>query len=95
MAENKDDNTIICRCEDLTLSDIRKAIAEGCRSINEVKRVTRAGMGTCQGRTCSPLIAQELASFHKIPIEEIEKPAFRQPLTPIKMGDLAEGGGNE
>jgi NAD(P)H-nitrite reductase large subunit len=92
MAEHNDDNTIICRCEDLTLAEIRKAIAAGCRSINEVKRTTRAGMGTCQGRTCSPMIAQEIARYHRIPIEEIEKPTFRQPLTPIKMGSLAEGG---
>jgi NAD(P)H-nitrite reductase large subunit len=92
MAERADDNTMICRCEDLTLGDIRKAIADGYRSLNEIKRVTRAGMGNCQGRTCSIMIAQEISWYHRIPMEEIEIPTFRQPLKPVKMGSIAEGG---
>ena len=52
-----DKNTILCRCEDLTREDILKCIQDGYRTIDEIKRVTRAGMGPCQGRTCRMLIA--------------------------------------
>lgn len=87
-----EDNTIVCRCEDLTLGDIRRVIASGYRSLNEIKRVSRAGMGSCQGRTCLMLIAQEIAWYHKIPIEDIAIPTFRQPLKPVKFGAIAQGG---
>ena len=63
-----DKNTILCRCEDLTREDILKCIQDGYRTIDEIKRVTRAGMGPCQGRTCRMLIAQELSSYYKLPL---------------------------
>ena len=84
MAEH--DNTIVCRCEDLTLAEIRKVIADGYRTIDEIKRVTRAGMGPCQGRTCRMIIAGELSRFYKVPIEEVLMPTFRPPVKPVKLG---------
>ena len=72
-----DKNTILCRCEDLTREDILKCIQDGYRTIDEIKRVTRAGMGPCQGRTCRMLIAQELSSYYKLPLEEVLMPTFR------------------
>ena len=53
-----DKNTILCRCEDLTRENILDCIRAGYCTIDEIKRVTRAGMGPCQGRTCRMLIAQ-------------------------------------
>ena len=85
---NQSDNTIICRCEDLTLGDIRKAIAEGCETVDEIKRVTRAGMGPCQGRTCASLIAAELSRYYKIPMEDIIRPTFRPTIKPVKLGSF-------
>lgn len=94
MSEN---NTIICRCEDLTRERIQECIQMGCRTIDEIKRVTRAGMGPCQGRTCRMLIAQELSNYYHIPMEEVMMSSFRPPVKPIPMGVLAdayeEGGG--
>ena len=86
MAEH--DNIIVCRCEDITLAEIRKAIADGYRTIDEIKRVTRAGMGPCQGRTCRTLIAQELSRHYKIPMGEILMPTFRPPVKPVKLGSF-------
>jgi len=91
MAEH--DNTIVCRCEDITLADIRKVIADGYRTIDEIKRVTRAGMGPCQGRTCRMLIAQELSRHYKIPMEEVLMPTFRPLIKPVKLGSF--GGGEQ
>ena len=53
-----DKDIIMCRCEDITRERILECIAQGYRTIDEIKRVTRAGMGPCQGRTCRLLIAQ-------------------------------------
>jgi len=90
---DKNDNTIVCRCEDLSLTAIRKAIADGYRTIDEIKRVTRAGMGPCQGRTCRPIIAGELSRYYKIPMEEILMPTFRPPVKPVKLGSFVKEGG--
>jgi len=89
---DKNDNTIVCRCEDLSLTAIRKAIADGYRTIDEIKRVTRAGMGPCQGRCCRPIIAGELARHYKIPMEEVIMPTFRPPVKPVKLGSFVKKG---
>ncbi len=59
------EKVIVCRCEDVTLADIRRAIYElGYTTYDEVKRYTRAGMGPCGGKTCRPIILRELARYH-------------------------------
>lgn len=55
-----DDNIIICRCEEITYGEIKQAIREGARTIDGIKRMTRAGKGLCQGRTCRAVIIQIL-----------------------------------
>jgi NAD(P)H-nitrite reductase large subunit len=84
-----DDDIIVCRCEDVTLGDIRRAISEGATTMDEVRRITRAGMGPCQGRTCRVLVASELASQLGKTVAEIIPSTFRPPLKAVKMGDLA------
>ena len=91
---NKDNNTIICRCEDLNLTEVRKAIAEGCCTLDDIKRITRAGMGPCQGRTCQSMIAQELSWHTKVPMEEIIIPTFRPLIKPVKLGSFVREGDN-
>ena len=92
-----DRNTILSRCEDLTRERILACIEEGYQTIDEIKRVTRAGMGPCQGRTCRMLIAQELSTYYHVPMEEVLMSGFRPPIKPVPMGVLAdsyeEGGG--
>ena len=84
------ENILICRCEDITLDEIRKVIAQGFRTIDEIKRVTRAGMGPCQGRTCRLLIAGELSRHYGIPMEKILLPTFRPPVKPVKLGSFVK-----
>ena len=85
-----DKDIIMCRCEDLTRETILECIADGYCTIDEIKRVTRAGMGPCQGRTCRLLIAQELSRAYNVPMEEVLMPTFRPPVKPITMGALAD-----
>ena len=58
------DDTVVCRCENVRLAEIKSAIAGGHRSLNAVKRNVRSGMGWCGGRTCLHAIASliELSS---------------------------------
>ena len=63
---------IVCRCEVVTEAEIRDAIRRpvGARSIDAVKRRTRAGMGRCQGGFCSPRVMEILCEeLHVSPLE--------------------------
>ncbi len=55
------DDTLICRCEEVALGQIREAVAEGVRSVTEMKGLTRIGMGNCQGRICGEMAARLVA----------------------------------
>ena len=81
-------NNIICRCEEVTEGEIREAIQNGCRTITEVKRWTRAGMGICQGLTCTRLVERILCEEHGISPAELEKRSIRQPLRPVSLRSL-------
>ena len=68
------DDKIICRCEEVLESEIRKAVEEGCRSLKAVKIRTRAGMGSCQGCTCIPLIREIISEMTGIPRSALADP---------------------
>jgi len=87
---NKDAETMVCRCEDINRQWILACIADGYETLDEIKRVTRAGMGPCQGRTCRHLIAQELSRIYGVPMEDVLMTTFRPPSTPISLGALAD-----
>jgi glycine/D-amino acid oxidase-like deaminating enzyme len=52
------DQTIVCRCEEVTAARLRAEIAAGLASVPALKKATRAGMGRCQGRFCAATIAR-------------------------------------
>lgn len=64
---------IICRCETVTEGEIVDAIRRGARSIDAIKRRTRAGMGRCQGGFCSPRVTEILSKELRIPMEKVTK----------------------
>ncbi|MCL5290595.1 MAG: (2Fe-2S)-binding protein [Bacillota bacterium] len=89
-AKNKD-LIMMCRCEDITLDEVRDYINQGITDLEQLKRLLRIGMGPCQGRTCTPLVVNELAKATGRPVKEIPLTVFRQPTTPVKLGVLAGG----
>lgn len=89
------DNVIICRCSDVTLGEVRKLIHEGYTSLDEIKRITRAGMGPCQGRTCGPLILREIANITGQSLEELKRTTYRQPSVGVKLSAIAKGKSHE
>lgn len=91
MMSNKDhENTIVCRCEDITLKEIRDLIKEGFKTVDEIKRISRCGMGPCQGRTCRQIVMGEIAKATGKDIRDVKLSTFRPPTKNIKIGILAE-----
>ncbi len=86
------ESLVICRCEEATRAEISEAIRAGCRTLDEVKRMTRAGMGRCQGRCCGPMIADLLSREGDIPELEIVPFTAQFPATPIDLGSLSDLG---
>lgn len=86
------DRTIICRCSDITLEEIRELIKQGYQTIDEIKRISRLGMGPCGGKTCIPLIMGEIARSRGISPAEVEMPTSRPPAKNIKLELLAKAG---
>lgn len=79
---------LICRCEEITEEEIRQAIGDGADTIAGVKRRTRAGMGLCQGHTCSKLVARIIAEETGKPLAEILPATTRSPIRPILVRTL-------
>lgn len=81
------DDTPLCRCEEVTLGDVREAIAAGAASADEIKRWTRAGMGNCQGRMCEASLLRLLHAAQAAGKDAL--PRIRPPLIPLPAGELA------
>ena len=73
--ENPAYGNIICRCESVTEGEIVEALHRiiPARSLDGVKRRTRAGMGRCQAGFCSPRTMEIIERELGIPQEEITK----------------------
>lgn len=91
MTTADDDDLIICRCEEITKGEIKEAIRNGMKTLNGIKRITRAGMGLCQGQTCQRLVTQILASELKMSPEELEPTTARAPVRPLRVSVFATG----
>jgi NAD(P)H-nitrite reductase large subunit len=84
------DDTIICRCEQITLAEIRKAISCGAQTVADVKNISRSGMGNCQGRTCESIVAAILAAETGKTLEEVKFNTIRPPVHPLPLGVIEE-----
>ncbi|MQN00993.1 MAG: (2Fe-2S)-binding protein [Lachnospiraceae bacterium] len=91
MSEALADDMLVCRCEEVTVGDIKKAIRDGARDVVGVKRRTRAGMGLCQGRTCEKLVQQIISKELGVPASETGTSSVRPPVRPVTFGELAKG----
>jgi bacterioferritin-associated ferredoxin len=85
-----DKSTIVCRCEELTVSDIERAVVRmNARTFDDVKRLTRCGMGMCQGKTCQSVISGLISEFNGLPLSETFTAGSRMPLAPLTTEVLA------
>jgi sarcosine oxidase subunit alpha len=73
------DEAIVCRCERVTAGEIRTIIRSGTRDFNQIKALTRAGMGACGSKTCRPMIwriFQEEGIDFKMVTDRVDRPLF-------------------
>jgi len=83
------DDVLVCRCEEITAGEIRKAIREqGAGNVTEVKRRTRAGMGLCQGKSCGKIIIRMISEELGRGPQEILPAADRPPVRPVTFSEL-------
>lgn len=82
------DDTILCRCEEITQAEVRRALARGADTTNEVKLITRGGMGDCQGRMCAHLIANFIARQTGRSVAQVGMLPPRPPIFPIPITTL-------
>lgn len=84
-----DDDTIVCRCEEVRWRDARRSIEFGGTSFRTMKVQTRLGMGPCQARFCWPAMSRHIAHACGQPPEEVGPASPRPPLVPLTLGQLA------
>jgi len=89
------ERTLICRCEDITQKEIRALIAEGYTTAEEIKRISRCGMGPCQGRTCRELLLAEISKALGEKVDKVAPTRYRPPTKPIRLGGIVEGDSND
>jgi len=82
------DHAIVCRCERVSAGEIRDLIRAGHRDVNEIKAITRAGMGACGGKTCNALILR-LFREEGIPADEVEPGVPRPLFVEVPFGTFA------
>lgn len=81
--------TILCLCRDVTVDDVRRAVADGYDDVETLKRFTGACTGPCQGKTCLDGIRTLVAELTGRGLEDVPAPARRPPVTPVRLGTLA------
>lgn len=83
------DDTIVCRCEEVSAGEIRAMARLGCSGPNQTKSFSRCGMGPCQGRLCGLTVAELLADANAQPMEATGYYRIRPPIKPVSLGELA------
>ena len=80
-----DDDRIVCRCEEVTKGEIRRAVHDGMFTITEIRRYLRAGRGLCQGQTCAKLVKRIVAQELQVSPAVLEPATSRAPMRPLEM----------
>lgn len=81
----KSEDVIVCRCEEVTEKEILKAIRNGATTVDAIKKITRAGMGNCQSKSCFQHIAKLLSKETGKPLSEIKHITARSPIVPLPV----------
>jgi NADPH-dependent 2,4-dienoyl-CoA reductase/sulfur reductase-like enzyme len=84
------DEVPVCRCEQVSLGELRRAVAEGFTTPAGAKKASRCGMGICQGSTCKTILLDALTALTGRPPSLIPPPSVRIPVKPVTLGALAE-----
>jgi thioredoxin reductase len=81
--------TIVCRCEEVSAGAIRGYVDAGCLGPNQTKAFGRCGMGPCQGRLCGLSVTEIIAEHRRVSPTQVGSYRIRPPLKPITLAQLA------
>ena len=85
-----DESALVCRCEGLSLAELNSVLtSQPQATLASIKRLTRIGMGRCQGRYCGVTLERILAGRRGSPLEEADLWAPRPPVNQTRIADLA------
>lgn len=84
------DEAMVCLCERVTAGEVRKLIREGITDLNEIKSITRAGMGPCGAKTCETLI-KGLLREEGIPAENVVPNTRRPVFVEVELDKFPDG----
>ncbi len=90
------DEAMICLCERVSVGEVRELIRGGITNLNQLKAITRAGMGPCGAKTCETLIKGVLRE-EGIPVENVVPNTKRPVFVEVPLDTFADGnstGGN-
>lgn len=82
-------DTLVCRCEEVALREVKAAVAQGARDLQAVKLLTRLGMGQCQGRNCASATAMIMSGALAYEPSSAGRINPRPPVSPVTLGALA------
>ena len=85
------DEEMVCLCERVTAKEIRDLIHKGITDMNQIKAITRAGMGPCGAKSCDNLIKQ-LFRQEGVSLENVEPNSRRPVFVEVPLGKFADGG---
>lgn len=80
------DHLILCRCEEVSVGEVRAVVDEGHWEVNRVKAHCRVGMGRCQGRMCGLAAAEIIAQRSGREIENVGRLRGQAPIKPLPFG---------
>lgn len=86
-----DKSTIVCKCEEINVDEIETALKSGAIQFDDIKRLTRCGMGPCQSKICTKMVMEIIADFTGESIQQLEYPKKRMPIKITRLGVLAVG----
>ncbi|WP_226478538.1 FAD/NAD(P)-binding oxidoreductase [Pseudomonas sp. MWU16-30323] len=80
------DELILCRCEEVSVGEVRAVVDEGHWEVNRVKAHCRVGMGRCQGRMCGLAAAEIIAERSGRAIQNVGRLRGQAPIKPLPFG---------
>lgn len=82
--------TMVCRCEEQTQGQLRAGYEQGACTPDELKGLTRCGMGPCQGRQCGHTVTELLAQWQEKSVSDVGYYRLRSPLRLLSLPELSQ-----
>jgi hypothetical protein len=86
---------VLCRCEELEGGVVRRVLELGGIGVGAVRRLSRVGLGVCQGRYCQDALEEEIRGFWKDREDRVGEVKVRPPVRPMKLWKLGSGYGRD